>query len=271
VESHGFESRQTVSDAEDAQKERAIEVHSTQAGLFAARYREVDPYASCFNYSRRRLEVLLDRLLPPSGAGLRLLDVGCGTGHHLARAAARGFTVAGVDGSQEMIEQAARSCPGAELHRSDVEALPFSDGSFDVVLSIEVLRYLPDARDCIHEMARVTRAGGTCLATALPRFNLSGYPVLNRLAGALPFGNLVRLRQFFHTSRELHRLFRNAGFGQVATHGVYLGPINWVERLAPRALPSLLKRWEPLDARVADLPLVRDLSAMLLVHAIREP
>ncbi len=257
--------------ARDAQKERAVEVHSAQAGLFAARYRalDLDPYASCFNYSRRRLETLLDRLLPARGDGLRLLDVGCGTGHHLARARARGFVLAGVDGSEEMLEQAARACPEAELQRSDVEALPFPAGSFDVVLSIEVLRYLPDARACTRELARVVRAGGTCLATASPLFNLSGYPVLNRLAATLPLGNLVRLRQFFHTSVGLRRLFQNAGFGQVAIHGVYLGPINWVERLAPRALPRLLKRWEPLDARVADLPLVRDLSGMLLVHGIR--
>jgi ubiquinone/menaquinone biosynthesis C-methylase UbiE len=255
--------------ARDIRKERAVEVHSAQADLFAARYRDLDPYASCFNYSRRRLEAVLDRLLPARGDGLRLLDVGCGTGHHLAQARARGFTVAGVDGSEEMLEQAARSCPGAELHLSDVEALPFPAGGFDVVLSIEVLRYLPDAHACLRELARVTRAGGTCLATASPLFNLSGYPALNRLAAAVPLGNLVRLRQFFHTSLGLRRLFRNAGFGEVTTHGVYLGPINWVERLAPRALPRLLKRWEPLDARVADLPLVRDLSGMLLVHAIR--
>lgn len=256
---------------EDAQKARAIEVHSSQADLFAARYQglELDPYASCFNYSRRRLEGLLDCLLPVRGDGLRLLDVGCGTGHHLARARERGFAVAGVDGSEEMLEQAARLCPGVELHRSDVEALPFADGSFDVVLSIEVLRYLPDARAALRELARVTRAGGTCLATAAPLFNLSGYPVLNRVAAALPLGNLVRLRQYFHTSLGLRRLFGAAGFGKVTTHGVYLGPINWVERLAPRVLPPLLKRWEPADARLADLPLLRDLSAMLLVHAIR--
>jgi len=257
--------------ARDAQKERAVEVHSAQASLFAARYRELDfdPYASCFNYSRRRLETLLDRVLPASGEGLRLLDVGCGTGHHLTRARARGFTVAGVDGSEEMLAQAARACPEAELRRSDVEALPFPDGSFALVLSIEVVRYLPDARACVRELARVTQAGGTCLATASPLFNLSGYPLINRLAARLPLGDLVRLRQFFHTSFGLRRLFQNAGFGRVEIHGVYLGPINWVERLVPRALPPLLKRWEPVDARVADLPLLRDLSAMLLVHAIR--
>ncbi len=257
--------------ARDARKDHAVEVHSAQAGLFAARYRELDldPYASCFNYSRHRLEAFFDRLLPARGDGLRLLDVGCGTGHHLARARARGFTVAGVDGSPEMLEQAARACPEAELRRCDVEALPFPPGGFDVVLSIEVLRYLPDVRAGVSELARVTRAGGTCLATASPLFNLSGYPVLNRLASALPLGNLVRLRQFFHTSPGLRRRFRSAGFSQVATHGVYLGPINWVERLAPGILPRALRRWEPLDARLADLPLVREGSGMLLVHAVR--
>ena len=212
--------------ARDARKERAVEVHSAQAGLFAARYRalDLDPYASCFNYSRRRLETLLDRLLPARGDGLRLLDVGCGTGHHLARARARGFTVAGVDGSAEMLEQAARACPGAELQRSDVEVLPFPEGGFDVVLSIEVLRYLPDARACLGELARVTRAGGTCLATASPLFNLSGYPVLNRLVAAVPLGNLVRLRQFFHTSLGLRRSSETPASGGWPPTGYTSGP-----------------------------------------------
>src|SRR5437899_13029499 len=107
--------------ARDAQKQRAVEVHSAQAGLFAARYRELDhdPYASCFNYSRHRLEALLDRLLPARGDGLHLLDAGCGTGYHLARARARGFTVTGVDGSEQILEQAASACSGAVLHLSD--------------------------------------------------------------------------------------------------------------------------------------------------------
>jgi hypothetical protein len=48
-----------------------------------------------------------------------------------------------------------------------------------------------------------------------------------------------------------------------------LGPINWVERIAPRLLPSVLRKWEPCDAAIADLAILRDLSNMYLVHAAR--
>jgi SAM-dependent methyltransferase len=168
-----------------------------------------------------------------------------------------------------MLERAARLNPGVELKKADVESLPFEDASFDAVVCIEVLRYLSDSRRCVGEMLRVLRPGGTCLVTAAPLFNISGYPLINRIATAFPLGNLVRLRQFFHTSLGLRREFWRAGFRRTTVHGVYLGPINWVERLAPRLLSPFLRAWEPIDGRITDWPLVRDLSGMLLVHAER--
>jgi SAM-dependent methyltransferase len=255
----------------EIQKQAAIEQHSRQADEFAARYcvPETDAYRSCFTYSRRRLEAWLERYLPEPAAEVRLLDVGCGTGHHLARLRARGFAAAGVDGSLEMLEHARALNPGADIRQADVERLPFADASFDVVLSIEVLRYLPSSHRTIAEMARVLRPGGLCLATAAPLLSLNGYWAVNRVAGLVPVGNLVRLKQFFHTSWRLRGEFAAAGFQGVETHGVYLGPINWLERLVPRALPRTLRAWEPLDAVLADLPLLREVSNMFLVKAVR--
>src|SRR5205085_10204096 len=117
----------------------AVDAHSQQAGEFAESYEalERNPYESCFTYSRTRLEQMLDSYLPLSCAGLRALDVGCGTGHHLADLVGRGFEVVGVDGSSPMLEEARRANPGGELIEADVDALPFDDGSFAVVLCIE--------------------------------------------------------------------------------------------------------------------------------------
>lgn len=251
------------------QVKRAVEVHSEQAGKFAAWYDQPDPYSSCFVYSRKRLDQFLDAYLPPTDAGLRLLDVGCGTGHQLALWGGRGYEVAGVDGSAEMLAHAQLNNPGAELHEADAQQLPFADASFDRVTSIEVLRYLPDPRRSIEEMARVLRPGGVCLATAAPLFALNGYAAVNRAALALPFGRLTRLKQFFTTSRRLRRQFRDAGFSEVTIHGVYLGPLIWIERIAPRRLSGILRRWEPVDERLADRPVMRDLSNMFLVRAVR--
>ncbi len=113
-----------------SQSERAIEVHSRQAAEFDARYERLahDPYESCFAYSRMRLDALLARYISPHGQGLRLLDVGVGTGHHLAELRARGYDGAGVDGSTEMLERARAANPGADLRRADVSSLPFDDG-----------------------------------------------------------------------------------------------------------------------------------------------
>jgi ubiquinone/menaquinone biosynthesis C-methylase UbiE len=258
-------------EAAEIQKQAAIEQHSCQAGQFAERYRATatDAFGSCFTYSRRRLDGWLDHCLPDPAAGLRLLDVGCGTGHHLARLRARGFEVAGVDGSPEMLEHARALNPETDIRQSDVEHLPFPDASFDVVLSVEVLRYLPSPARSIAEMARVLKPGGLCLATAAPLLSLNGYWAVNRVATLVPLGNLVRLKQYFSTSWRLRRAFVAVGFEGVETHGVYLGPVNWLERLAPWVLPRALAAWEPLDKALADLPLVREVSNMFLVKAVR--
>jgi ubiquinone/menaquinone biosynthesis C-methylase UbiE len=200
---------------------------------------------------------------------MRLLDVGCGTGIHMTRYIGRGFDAAGIDGSERMLEHARTANPSAVLELADVERIPFADASFDFVLCVEVLRYLPDAAGCIREMARVLKPGGTCLATATPTFNLNGYWVINKIASRIAVGNLTRLKQFFSSSKRLARQFAESGFIQPVVHGVYLGPVNWIERLLPSALPGALKLWEPVDAIVADLPVSREFANMFVVRAIR--
>src|SRR5262249_10202604 len=138
-----------------------------------------------------------------------------------------GFDAAGVDGSERMLEHARMANPSAVLELADVEHLPFDDDSFDFVLCVEVLRYLPDTGRCIEEMARVVKPGGTCLATATPILNLNAYYAINRIAGHIPVGGLTRLKQSFTSSRRLSRQFTAAGFQQPMVHGVYLGPVNW--------------------------------------------
>lgn len=258
-------------DALRRQKRSAVAEHSRTAAEFAARYSRLnaDPYESCFAYSRHRLQKVMQRLLPERAEGLRLLDVGCGTGHHLAWLRQQGFDVAGVDGSQEMIALAEARNPEVVIRQGDVEALPFPSGGFDVVVCVEVLRYLSGPSDCLREMARVLRPGGLCLATATPVLNLNGYWLINRLASRFGMPGLTKLRQAFSTSSQLRREFEVAGFERPRVHGVYFGPVNWVERLVPFAAPAFLRRWERLDSVVADRAGFRDLSNMFLVHAIR--
>jgi ubiquinone/menaquinone biosynthesis C-methylase UbiE len=252
-------------------QEQAIDVHSKKAGAFAESYDELarDPYGSCFAYSRKRLMPLLDRYLGARGNGRRLLDLGCGPGIYMGELRRRGFEVVGLDGSKDMLEIARKHNPDAELHQGSVERLSFSDASFDVVFCIEVLRYLPDARACMSEMARVLKPGGVCIATAMPLFNANGYFFLNHLVSRMPIPGFVPLKQTFTTAARLRRDLMNAGFRDASVHGVYTGAINWVERLAKPLLPTALRAWERIDATVADRPAMRELANMFLVYAVR--
>jgi len=121
-------------------------------------------------FFRLRVEVLLDLLSSiPRGT---LLDVGCGPGGlELALFERRGedFTVSVLDQSRAMVEQCRRALQGVHRVRPTVarlEAMPFADDSFDVVVAAGVLEYV-DLDAALAELARVTTRGGRALVTML--------------------------------------------------------------------------------------------------------
>jgi len=253
----------------EEQKQRAIDTHSDQAGLFSERYGALveDPYRNSFVYSRKRLNEWLDRYLPSNGSGLRLLDVGCGTGYHLRRYRERGFEISGVDGSPEMLKEARAANPRIEFVLADVDQIPLPSATYDVALCIEVLRYLPDIQPCLKEIRRMVKPGGMAMITAAPPMQANLYPFVNKIVLAVGGGNLTRLRQYFHSARQLRQECARAGFADVQIHGVYGGFSVWLDRLAPSFVSSYLRAWERLDARIADAPGLMHFSNMFLVIA----
>lgn len=77
--------------------------------------------------------------------GRRVLEVGCGTGVFLRRAADLGADVFGIDASEALLGLARERVPEADLRLGDMEALPFDDDSFDVVAGFNAL-FLPSTR-----------------------------------------------------------------------------------------------------------------------------
>jgi ubiquinone/menaquinone biosynthesis C-methylase UbiE len=106
-------------------------------------------------------------------SGESVLDVGCGTGT-LTMAAKRHVgaegRVVGIDASPEMIARARKKAARAGLDitfdTATIEAMPFADGSFDVVVSSAMLHHLPDEtrRKGLQEVRRVLKPGGRMLA-----------------------------------------------------------------------------------------------------------
>lgn len=107
---------------------------------------------------------IADHVAEATGAGTRILDVGCGPGHLVERLVERGLEVTGIDLDPVMIERAeARLGSRAELLAADVAALPFPDASFDVVVSTLSMHHWADYRAGLAEIARVLRPEGRAL------------------------------------------------------------------------------------------------------------
>jgi SAM-dependent methyltransferase len=97
-------------------------------------------------------------------AGERVLDVACGSGNAALVAARRGAEVTGVDYVPALIERgrarAQAEGTNIDLREADAQALPFTDGSFDVALSVFGVMFAPEQARAASELLRVTRKGG---------------------------------------------------------------------------------------------------------------
>jgi SAM-dependent methyltransferase len=98
-------------------------------------------------------------------SGEAVLDVGTGTGVLAITAARRGAKVTGLDLTPELIEEARENAaiarlPEIDWNQGDVEAMPYADASFDVVLSQFGHMFAPRPEVAMAEMRRVLKPGG---------------------------------------------------------------------------------------------------------------
>ncbi len=97
-------------------------------------------------------------------AGSRVLDVAAGNGNATIAAARRFAHVTSTDYVGQLLERARERAAADRLdvtfEIADAEALPYPDGSFDVVLSTFGVMFAPDQPQAAREMLRVVRSGG---------------------------------------------------------------------------------------------------------------
>ncbi|HUS81972.1 MAG TPA: class I SAM-dependent methyltransferase [Dehalococcoidia bacterium] len=107
---------------------------------------------------------------------LDVLDAACGTGRYALRLAEDGARVCGVDATEEMLAHGRRKAADqdltVDLRHGNLDALPFEDGSFDLVLSALALCHIPDLGPAMAEFARVVRPGGRLLISDFHPFCL---------------------------------------------------------------------------------------------------
>src|SRR5215469_10755180 len=93
-------------------------------------------------------------------AGLRVLDLGAGTGKLTALLAARGADVTALEPDEAMLAELQRLLPSVRALGARAEAIPLPDGSVDAVLCAQSLHWF-DLSRALPEIARVLVAGGT--------------------------------------------------------------------------------------------------------------
>ncbi len=182
--------------------------------------------------------------------GARILDAGCGVGMYTGQFRRFSPHVTGVEVDPSVAAQAAARLPGIVL--APAEALPFADGSFDVVFSHEVIEHVTDDAAAASEMVRVTAPGGRivlfCPNRLYPfethghywrgRYHFGNTPLINWLPD--PLRNRLAPHVRAYTGPALRGLFRDQPVRVVHHSVIYPGFDNVVARRP--ALGSVLRR-----------------------------
>ena len=155
-------------------------------------------------------------------SGERVLDVAAGNGNATLAAARHFAEVTSTDYVSELLERGEERAVAERLavtfKVADAEALPFSDGEFDVALSTFGVMFTPDQEKAAGELSRVVRKGGRIgLANWTPEsfigqlFRVSGpaRDSARRREAAVIVGDKSRLVELFprHRIKTASRIF----------------------------------------------------------------
>ena len=209
-----------------------------------------------FRGFRRFVRPLLSRAAG-GRTGLRILDCGCGTGNNLPMLRAYGRAV-GIDLTFSGLAYARRQ--GETLvARASAFTLPFSDDTFDLVTSFDVIYAFDDrqAAEALREMHRVLRPGGHLV------LNVAALPILRGNHSILG-GEVQR-----YTRTSLRRHLERAGFAVLRltyTNAAIL-PIVAGVRFAQR-LRQGEHQLSDVEMTVPIAPVNLALSGMLAIESI---
>lgn len=123
-------------------------------------------------------------LIRPVVTDKNVLELACGTGLISKNIVSAAESVEACDFSPEMIAMAKKDCHSAKLHFSvqDMTALPYTSGSFDVVIAANVLHIIDDPEKALSEISRVLAPGGILIA---PTFTHAKMGLTGRLRAGL--------------------------------------------------------------------------------------
>ena len=174
------------------------------------------------------------------GPGTRLLDVACGSGGVARLAASTGAQVAGIDAAEDLVDIAQLRNPDADIRLGSMFELPWDDGSFDVVISINGIWGGNQA--ALVEACRVLKSGGGFgMSFWGPGPPLDLRPVFKLVAQHSPQTHVGGMRDINNVAFEgvAEKMLSDAGLVDVE-RGRRISVIEWPDpETAWRAISSI--------------------------------
>lgn len=165
----------------------------------------------------------------PQGNGC-VLDIACGTGKLSQLIDSHGYQRVSLEYDFEPLRWFRRRDADALLVNADAQALPFAAHSFDHVIAVEMIDYVPDHARFYAEMLRVLKPGGRLMMTYTNKRSIKGLVYASYLRAV----GRPRIRQYYqHTLDASLARMRAGGFTVLGQHGY-----NW--NLLPRDADNLL-------------------------------
>jgi ubiquinone/menaquinone biosynthesis C-methylase UbiE len=188
----------------------------------------------------RTLAARLRTVLPQGGD---VLEVAPGPGYAaIEMAKDRAYRVTGLDVSRTMVELAHRNAAEAgvevDFRQGNASAMPFADGSFDLLACSAAFKNFSEPRKALEEMYRVLRPGGTALVLDLRNdvpmseirkyFGAIGLSTINRWITLATFRLMLLKRAY--TQEQFERMLADIPFRSTEIRLVDIGIELWLQK-----------------------------------------
>ena len=151
-------------------------------------------------------------------AGMRVLDVGAGTGALTEELTGRvgAANVAAAEPSPDYVQVLRERFPGVAVEQVPADDLPWEDGAFDAALAQLVVVFIDDAPAAFRELARVTKPGGVVATTMWEVEGMDMMNALNEVRREFRPGSFAPSTQY-RDETSLRELFEQCGLRDVET------------------------------------------------------
>lgn len=150
------------------------------------------------------------------GKGTAFLDAGCAAGGASLLAHDRGAVISGVDVAANSIDIARSRLPGATFLVEGIGEMSFADASFEAVICVNVIQFVPDVHKALADLVRVAKPGAkVSVAIFGPPEKVDEDVVFNAIADLLPPPRPTFPEYKFSQAGKLEELLSAAGLTDV--------------------------------------------------------